>query len=1118
MKLLRTKKNKPIEEDDDFLQTIKEDIKLVKNKLVNIPRQLDTISKATDELNIYAEKIEDVGLSQSYLFEKIEKEIKNIFASVQVLNESSDMSISFSEAFKKTSTETVLIFENVIIELSSIPDRINRTASDIKNLQINFTEIKDSISEVLSISKRTEETSRNAGIKAFHAGEAGKGFEVVAQEMGKLAKISFDASRLIPELIDRIDTENIHLNSDIEKSSEHISFIIKSIDSSKTFMQNIKEETEKVVNYFIKVKQIIDEENIKKQTISDINIKEADISKQILIFTSRIKNLAESASNIMRNVFMFKNIFTGLMDSSISGNVDLERKVIDFENAFKSYNKTFHDYIDFQNKLIGISHTFKINVKKLSDLSNVSNSNINFLSEDVNKLKNISTQLQNSQIKIEKNINDIKNELEFITEHIENLHDLFKNTNDTLNNINILFKDINVNIEKIKLVSTRTKILSLYAGIEAAKAGTYKHELNIIVNDLKLLSENSGELSIKVDKIINEMEKTLSITNSNSNSTFKIVSKTNLLINSAVESSNNVSTVLDQLKMLIGEVVISVKSQKVIIQNMKSVISGEFSMQTNKIANYLDEVETLISTNFEHINEFENTNKIDFPAIRSSANIPLYTFRYYINGKPQCLLPYRSSDATTSQSLYPSLVGLTQYSQDINIVPAVAKSWELNENGKHLKFFIRKNIVAHNGKEITSEDVEFTLYKIASSSNYFQIVHIKGVKEYHKKESSEIIGIKAIDKYCIDLELIRPYMPIIQNLAVASAGIIPSNEEIYIKDIENTDKIVSCGPFILSDNKDNYLKYKSFENYFMGKPLIDELIYYKDIGDKKTIDLFYEKELDYITLSQENLEKVMKDKNLIPHIVKSYDLGIQYLGFNMETEGPFKNKQLRQAAAFAIDRKRYLKEIMKTTSIPAKGLFPPSMPVYSQSFKGYYYNEEMAISLAKKAGFGPGTKEKVNLLIAGKAEKDLEERFYFFKKTFLKIGIDLELEVCPWAEYINKIHSGKSELFSLGWSADTGDPDNFLFPLFYSENRGEPGNSTFYSSKQVDELIINAMGEKDPIKRIQLYRDIEKKVMDDCPIIPLSHGLNYGVFQPYVKNIFIHSLNMLRPNFFWYDR
>jgi ABC-type transport system substrate-binding protein/methyl-accepting chemotaxis protein len=1117
MKLLRTKEDEPVEEDT-FLKEIKEDIKLIKNRLVNIPRQLDTISKATDELNVYAEKIEDISLSQSYLFEKIEKEIRNIFASVQVLNESSDMSITFSDAFKKTSTETVEIFENVITELSSIPDRINRTASDIKDLQTNFTEIKDSINEVLSISKRTEETSRNAGIKAFHAGEAGKGFEVVAQEMGKLAKISLEASELIPEFIDKIDTENIKLNSDIEKSSEHISFIIKSIDSGKTFMQNIKEETEKVVSNFIRVKQIVDKENIKKQTISNINIEEADISKHILISTSRIKNLTESAANIMRNVFMFKNIFTELMDSSISSDVDLERKTLDFENAFKSYNKTFQDYVDFQNRLIEISRTFKTNVKKLLDLNDLSNSNINFLSEDVNKLKNISTQLQNSQMKIGKNLDDIKNELGFITEHIENLHDLFKNTNDTLNNINILFKNINANIEKIKLVSTRTKILSLYAGIEAAKAGTYKYELNIIVSDLKSLSENSGELAIKVDKIISEMEKTLLITNSNANSTFKIVNKTNLLISTAVESGNNVSTVLEQLRMLILEVVTSVENQKVIIQNMKSVIIGEFSMQTNKIANYLDEVETLMSTNYEHINEFKNTNKIDFPKIRSSANIPLYTFRYYIGGKPICLLPYRSSDATTSQSLYPSLVGLTQYSQDINIVPAVAQCWEFSENGKNLKFFIRKNIVAHNGKEITSEDVEFSLYKIASSSNYFQIVHIKGVEEYHKKESSEIHGIKIIDKYCINLELLRPYMPIIQNLAVASSGIIPANEEIYIKDKENTDRIVSCGPFILSDNTDDYLRFKAFENYFMGKPLIDELIYYTDIGDKKTIDLFYEKELDYIALSQENLERVMKDKNLVPHIVKSYDLGIQYLGFNMESEGPFKSKQLRQAAAFIIDRKKYLKEIMKSTSIPAKGIFPPSMPVYNQSFKGYYYNEEMAISLAKKAGFGPGAKEKVSLLISGKAKKDIEERFDFFRKSFLKIGIDLELEICPWSEYISKVHKGETELFSLGWSADTGDPDNFLFPLFYSDYRGESGNSTFYSNKQVDELIINAMGKKDPVKRIQLYRDTEKKIMDDCPIIPLSHGLDYGVFQPYIKNIFIHPLNILRPNFFWYDR
>ncbi|NIA22721.1 MAG: hypothetical protein GWP03_00915 [Proteobacteria bacterium] len=1105
-------------DDKDYLSVVREKVRTIYNDVSNLPRQLDLISKSTDELNVYAEKIEDVGLSHSYIFEKIETEVKNIFASVQVLSESSDMSASFADKFSQATGKIIEYYGNAIENLSVIPDMIKRTGGDIADLQESFGKIKTITDEILKISKKTEETSRNAGIKAFHAGDQGKGFEVVAQEIEKLAKVSFEASENIPKIINKIDDENASLSEDINQSKEHISFIIKSVDSSRMLMNNITKETDNIVNNFNSVKVLIEKENVRKNGILDVNNKMETIAKFIVVFTSRIKNFSESATNIMEQLFIYKNAFFDLLNSSLTKDNEAERKILDSFKGFKIFKTLFENYADFQEQLDNLSKEFKSQAEELLNLTKNAVGEIEGLDGDRKMLQDISKKLKNSHTVIEKNIDDIEVESQHMIEHIDNLNKLFKSANNLLNGVNLLFKELETNTEKVKVVFKRTKILSLYAGIEAAKSGKFRSELEIIVNDLKMLSSNSEGLVKDIDRIKKGMRSTFVVTNGNSIKTLKLVDQTKELIDFAITNGKNVSSTLSQLDLLIQEVSRAVQNQKDIIDSMKSVIGNEFIKQTGKINGYLDEIEFLIDKNKEYISEIRKLSNIEPPKIRRSAIAQKHVFRYYVGGKPRTLLPYMSGDATSSSYLYPAVMGLTQYSKGVNIFPSIAKGWDISTDGKTITFDLRQDVRFHNGKPLTAEDVEFTLYKIASSSNYFQIVHIKGVEDYYNKNSSEIAGINVINKYTIKIELVRPYMPIFQNLAVASLGIVPLNEDIYIKNDMKARKVVSCGPFKTVEFNDDFIKYESFKDFFAGQSFIDKLVAYVKLGEnQKTYDMFVNGELDYIDLSGKNLKKISEDKKYVPFVVKTYDISTQYLGFNMKTEGPFKNKLLRMAAAYIVDRERYLKDVMKSVSIPAKGIFPPSMAVYNQKLKGYYYDEERAISLARQAGFGPGTKEKAVITMSG-TEKEAQDRYKFFREAFLKIGIELELKVYPWAKFLERVHRGQSEVFTLGWSADTADPDNFLFPLFYSKNKGEPGNTFYYENKKVDKLILDGMAERDPVKRIRIYRDAEKMILEDAPLIPLSYGLNYGIFQPYVKNTFLHPLSIFRPNYFWYDK
>jgi ABC-type oligopeptide transport system substrate-binding subunit len=101
------------------------------------------------------------------------------------------------------------------------------------------------------------------------------------------------------------------------------------------------------------------------------------------------------------------------------------------------------------------------------------------------------------------------------------------------------------------------------------------------------------------------------------------------------------------------------------------------------------------------------------------------------------------------------------------------------------------------------------------------------------------------------------------------------------------------------------------------------------------------------------------------------------------------------------------------------------------------------------------------------------------------------------------VQEGKLLIFRWGWLADVPEPDNFLYNLFYSKGRT---NLTSYQNPQVDRLLDRARGEQVYLKRIQLYREAERLIMGDAPVIPLSYYSYERLFQPYVKSIEVNAL------------
>jgi ABC-type transport system substrate-binding protein len=192
---------------------------------------------------------------------------------------------------------------------------------------------------------------------------------------------------------------------------------------------------------------------------------------------------------------------------------------------------------------------------------------------------------------------------------------------------------------------------------------------------------------------------------------------------------------------------------------------------------------------------------------------------------------------------------------------------------------------------------------------------------------------------------------------------------------------------------------------------------------------------------------------------------------------------VRQAVAHAIDRQALVAQAPTTRRV-ATGILPPGMPAYSPRTKGPGFDPEGARRLLAEAGYAGGRGLRPLRLVttakSAAAQKILEQ----LRSDLAAVGIMLAVEDVSWSELSRRIEDHAAPAFLLAWIADLSDPDAFLRTLF------EPGGSANYFDFQDPmtwELLERGAREMNPVERARIYRQIEQRILDLSPLVPLYH-------------------------------
>ena len=471
---------------------------------------------------------------------------------------------------------------------------------------------------------------------------------------------------------------------------------------------------------------------------------------------------------------------------------------------------------------------------------------------------------------------------------------------------------------------------------------------------------------------------------------------------------------------------------------------------------------------------------------------------------------------------------LVEVDQNLNIVPSLAKSWEISQDRRTYIFHLRTDVFFHadqafaneKGRPLRAIDIEYSLRRIIDKRTASPGAWIFN----NKVDSAD--AFRAIDDSTFRLKLIHPYMPILGILSMQYCSIVPK-EAVEKYGIDFRRHPVGTGPFrfvawdegqalILSKNK-NY-----FERDSTGKrlPYLDgiKVSFY----DNKATEflLFRQKQIDFIN----DIESSFKDEVLTKkgQLRKNWErkivlqthpyLNIEYLGILVDSTNPLvensptRSKKIRQAINYGFDRRKMIMYLRNSLGIPAEsGFVPAGLPSFdSAKVRGYYYDPAKSKQLLTEAGFPNGNGLPVIKLLTIPNYSDLAG---FIAKQLDEIGIPVQVEVVQKSLLLELTSNNRALFFRGSWIADYPDAENYL-SVFYSKNPAPP-NYTRYNNPEFDGLFEQALAETNDSLRYELYRKADQVMIDDAPVVPLWYDEWIHFTQPEIKNLNVNGLNLL---------
>jgi peptide/nickel transport system substrate-binding protein len=459
------------------------------------------------------------------------------------------------------------------------------------------------------------------------------------------------------------------------------------------------------------------------------------------------------------------------------------------------------------------------------------------------------------------------------------------------------------------------------------------------------------------------------------------------------------------------------------------------------------------------------------------------TLRVGLQADPAELDPHLTSLTAAWHVIEHVYEGLVRTSPTLEPEPSLAESWDISDDGITYTFAIRQGVTFHNGREMTSDDVKYSLERIldpaTASANASDLASVAAVEA--PDLATAVITLKSADS------------SFLAKLMGSSIAVVPKEEVEANGDLKLT--MVGTGPFRFVEYVPNtrVTLERNGEYWDSGKPYLDglEMLIIPENTSRRTA--LVSGDVDLIEYAPvQDLPIFEADSSLM--VTGDQNTNIRYMAINISRQ-PFDKLEVRQAIAKVIDREPIIQAAVFGGGTPTNVIFPPTFwagvesEIPSPDIEG-------AKALMAQAGHADGFETTIH---SWAQYPFLSNAAIVIQEQLRQIGIEADTDFQENATYLENYFAGNFDLSVTGTSAYT-DPNDVILANF---GTGESNNGIGYSNPELDKLIAEGVATTDQNARAEVYAQIQAILLEDLPWINLFIANQYEAMKAYVKG-YVH--------------
>ena len=423
---------------------------------------------------------------------------------------------------------------------------------------------------------------------------------------------------------------------------------------------------------------------------------------------------------------------------------------------------------------------------------------------------------------------------------------------------------------------------------------------------------------------------------------------------------------------------------------------------------------------------------------------------------------------------------------NLNVAPGLAERWEIPDRLTYV-FHLHHGVKFHDGRLLTSADVKWTFDSLLQGR-----IHSVKAAVYRFVDR-----VDAPDDYTVVFHLKQPFATLLWNLSDGAMGIVP-----FGSGDEMTRRPVGSGPFkFVSAETDKEIVIERNDNYWGEKAKLAR-VHFMVVPDATTEALELRKGSGDVIINASFPADTVLTLQREPLLAVEHAPGteVQYLGFNLR-DRILKDARVRQAIAYALDRRPMIEYLWRGEARPARSILPQQSCAYNGDVPAYDHDLAKARALLDAAGYPAVNGVRFHITMKTSTIESTRLMVAVMQQQLREVGIALDIRSFETATFLADVTHGSFQMYGLRWIGGNEDPDIFEYAFHSAKFPPNGANRGFYSNPKVDTLIDQARRETDPNVRKPLYGEIQRILAEDVPSINLWYLDNVLIHNKRVQNL-----------------